>query len=818
MNSIVKIGVSLVSLLCLSKAWTQTFTDVAAIQGINVFPTTALINGAGVSFYDFNQDGWDDLSFVMEGSAPEFFFNNNGNFQPAPILIPNNRETKQLLWVDYDNNGVLDLFIARYDARNQLLHNDGNFNFTDVTLSSGIAPIIDFSWGGSFGDYNKDGFLDLYVCKYALGFGDSTNLRDVNNLYRNNGDGTFTDVTFSAGVSDGIKASFCSVWFDYNNDTWPDLYVVNDRIENATLFRNNADGTFTDVTVSANMTSQLSNFMSGSVADYDNDNDLDLFVSNTSGTTGLSIPPFDLPMLFNNQGDGTFIDAVDSNNLFMENSTWGGVWLDYDNDGNQDLYVATDYLDPNFQNVNSYFFRNLSPNNFVEDTTVFVGNQKGPSFVVARGDFDRNGFYDIVVQNEGNVRPFLLQNSGNTNNFVRITLEGTVSNRFAIGSWIRVFVGGKQYNQYTLCGENYIAQNSQHHIFGLGPQPFVDSVHVEYLSGIVDRYYNLIANQDYHFIEGETSLSFQIQNASNGVLCTGDTLELASPLFDSYFWNTGDTSKAIEVLQAGTYFLTAIDSNGLLNFSDTVQIIESQNPVLAIEKEDVTCYGLADGFIRLALNSSVSDDSIYWSNGMFGDSIINLTPGSYMFTYVDSFLCQYMDVVNIEEPEAINVQKQVNTASPNALGSMLLLVNGGIPPYQLFLNNLAVGTIIQNLDSGMYYLEVVDLNSCAYRDTLFVPYEDTVTTTGIQSSSLFDWKVYPIPSEKLLYINFIEHEGLSVSFTLHNALGQQLVALNHNARIGNNQFVLNLDDLLPGMYYLSFERKGQLFHKKIWKQ
>ena len=244
--------------------------------------------------------------------------------------------------------------------------------------------------------------------------------------------------------------------------------------------------------------------MTASIADYNNDNDFDLFVSNTSG--GL----VDVPKLFYNTGSGYFTDLSSSLGLVMPKTTWGGLWLDYNNDSKQDLYVATAFLDPSAPIGQSYFFKNLLPATFVEDSSLFIGNHSASSNAVSRGDLNNDGFYDIAVQNESPYLPFLWQNSGNSNNYIKISLEGTVSNSMAIGSWIKVFVGGQQYTQYTLCGENYLGQNSQHHIFGVGNASMIDSITVEYTSGIEDKYYNLPVNQNYQFLEGGTVPIFTI--------------------------------------------------------------------------------------------------------------------------------------------------------------------------------------------------------------------------------------------------------------------------------------------------------------------
>jgi hypothetical protein len=189
----------------------QTYNNVLPFYGIEV-RTERSVDwlGSGISFCDFNQDGWDDLTFALTADTQAIFLNNQGILTSSNLNIFNPADTKMILWVDYDDDGLLDLFYTSKGGQIKLYRNSGNLTLTDVTIQAGLATDIMQSFGASFGDYDRDGDLDLYVCKY-IGSGDSTELSDVNNLYRNNGDGTFTDVTFAAGVSNGISPSFLGV-------------------------------------------------------------------------------------------------------------------------------------------------------------------------------------------------------------------------------------------------------------------------------------------------------------------------------------------------------------------------------------------------------------------------------------------------------------------------------------------------------------------------------------------------------------------------------------------------------------------------------
>ena len=714
----------------------QNFNEILSGQGIQLHNDVPNGDnfGAGLSFYDFNQDGWDDLSFGLSTDTLAIYINNQGVFQAAPVRVYNSGVVKMVLWVDYDNDGHLDLFYTNELGNIFLLRNDGNLGFTDETVTAGLSNQAAANTGASFGDYDRDGDLDLYVCKYK-GLGDSTLLKDVNNLYRNNGDGTFTDVTFNAGVSDGVGTSFMSVWIDINKDAWPDLFIINDRNNwvNA-LYMNNGDGTFTNNASSAGLTMPFQSPMTASFADYDNDDDMDLFISNTSNASVIPGAVVDYPFFFVNQNDGTFINEASNNNLLLEHTNWGGLWLDYDNDQDQDLYVATDFL--NFfttPSVRNYFLINNYPNGFVEDSTVIIGSDAGESHAVARGDFNRDGFYDMAVHVDKPSYADLWMNSGNSNNYVKITLEGTVSNKFAIGSWIAVFVNGQKFTEYTYCGENYLGQNSQHHIFGTGSAILVDSVHIEYVSGIIDKYYNLAVNQEYQFTEGETKHDVHIELHGNNPFCQRDSVVLTVPNLVSYLWSNGDTTQSIVVFDGGTYSLSAIDSQGISVKSDSITLVRIDNPQLEAELYNPTCYSSNDGQIILSVQNQGQPYISQWSNGQIGDLLTNLSADWYTLTYQDTFACIYKDSFELIAPLPLNVQVNVLPETDMTFASIQLLVNGGTAPYILMLDGNSVGINIDSIAAGNYLLEVLDSLGCLLELHIVVPFEEDSVISELSS-------------------------------------------------------------------------------------
>ncbi len=690
----------------------QVFTDISPIQGLTSLNYSSDLFGSGMSSYDFNQDGWDDLSFVLENDTQKIYLNNHGVFELAPFSIFSFGQNKQLLWVDYDNDYDLDIFLIKKDGVNILFQNDGNFQFTDVTLNSGLSMDVAANTSASFADYDLDGFLDMYVCKYTAA-GDSTNLAHLNNLYRNNGNGTFTDVTFNSGMDNYLAPTLQSIWLDYNNDGLPDLFVVNDRAnwENK-FYENNGDGTFSNVTAPTQTAMIGRDPMSISLGDYNNDGSQDLFVSD-SGT-----PSQPSGTLFSQTVNLAYVNQAFNLGISIPANQWGSTWLDYNNDGYLDLFVATG----DFPISKNFFFRSDSANYFEMDTSIFLEDYFANSFGVAGADFNRDGFSDIAVINISPPSNFLWLNSQNANNYIRISLQGTVSNSMAIGTLIKVYANNQVYSKYTVCGENYMGQNSQHNIFGLGQATIIDSVHVKYLSGIIDKYYNLAVNQEYQFTEGETKQDVYLDINGNNPFCQGDSVVLAAPNLVSYHWSTGDTTQSIVVFDSGTYSLSAIDSQGISVKSDSVTLVRIDDPFVEAELYNPNCNASNDGQIIVSIQNQGLPYTAQWGNGQLGDSLTNLSAGWYTLTIQDSLACTYKDSFELIAPFPLNVQSDILPETDTSFGSIQLLVNGGTAPYSLTLDGDAVGLNIDSVASGNYLVEVLDSLGCSLELHIEVPH------------------------------------------------------------------------------------------------
>lgn len=311
----------------------QTFTNEAINEGIDItynpFNSTTYFGG-GISFVDFNSDGLDDISVSTYLNGDLKFYQNNGTgfteLSTFSILTDNTDEVKQISWIDYDNDGDQDAYIISAQGKSILYRNDGSNTFTDVTSSAGLSSFTNYpAYGVAWADINHDSYLDFYIVFWKL----SPTYNNI--LYKNNGDGTFTDITTSAGVGNMDGISFMPTFIDINNDKYPDLYVVNDKNTGNRLYKNNGDETFTDISVSSG-TNLAMGAMGVAVGDYDNNGFLDIYVSN-SPTVGNK--------LLKNNGNETFTDVSISAGVTFNKIGWGVNFVDYDNDGHLDVYAAS---------------------------------------------------------------------------------------------------------------------------------------------------------------------------------------------------------------------------------------------------------------------------------------------------------------------------------------------------------------------------------------------------------------------------------------------------------------------------------------------
>lgn len=749
----------------------QTFENIAPQMGINHTVNTQLqYGGHGCGFYDFDNDGWDDITFIQENDSVILYRNNEGVFELIPSVAFQFGQIRQALWVDYDNDGDNDLFMTATSGNSRLYNNDGNFNFTDVTVLAGISTAIANNFGVSFADYDLDGYLDFYLARYQLS-GDFNNPSHVNALYKNNGDGTFTDMTLFAGVADSIQPTFMGAWIDIDRNGLPDLYVINDRsLWGNSMYLNNGDGTFTDITSICGAEMFGEDPMGVTFGDYDNDGDIDILLSNGG-------PPTKPPRLYTNNGNTYFIENAGPMGISVPVTfmcTWGGTWIDIDNNTFQDLYLTTGLLMPASGEVRNYLFRSNSAQSFTDSPQLFTGNHIAASYSVARGDIDNDGYADMIVQNAKNFNSFIWKNNfgpSTGNNYIKITLQGTISNSMAIGSWITLYCQGNEYTHYTRCGESFISQDSQHHIFGLGNYQVVDSIVVDYPSGVSDVYYNVSVNQHLYLTESETANFALVNPANSSLICTTSNVSLTAPSFSTYLWSTGETTQSISITQSGYYYVTAWDANGFPHTSDTLTFTVLPNPYVLHQVQHNLCFGDENGAVQLEVFNANPNFVISWSNGATGLTQTNLASGFYSYSYLDEFGCSYSDQFTLNSGDELLVFTETTTQTSFESGSLQVFALGGMPPYVFQLNGEPFINNPIDLDSGTYVLTVTDANGCSYEDSVTVDFLDVSSIVQIDAATLIAYP-NPVRGNRVCFsgfdvsnvVGFVDERGRAIDF------------------------------------------------------
>lgn len=484
------------------------FEDVATQVGVN-YSYGDSEYGGGVSFADFNNDGWDDITYATEDGAQIYFFeNNNGVFNLVTLNgISNTYKTKQVIWIDYDNDGDKDLFVTAIEGVNEFYRNDGGMNFTNISSTIGFFQTDLFTYGTSFGDIDNDGDLDAFISNRT-----STEQNQRNYLYRND-EGTFVDITQSSGIpiedeegNENSQLSFCTMFFDYNKDGFQDIYLANDKTDNINrLYKNLGNGTFEDVSVASGSGIAV-NAMTTTLGDYNNDGWFDIYITNTQSSQAGNGN-----VLLKNNGDGTFTNVAEETGTTFNSLAWGAVFLDADNDTLLDLYVSGGFDGSIGSFLSAAFYHQQNDETFVIPQNIGFENDTRKSFSNAIGDINNDGKPDIIVCNDTE-NNFLWENkTTNTNNWLKVKLEGVTTNRDGIGNTIEIFINGRSQYRYTLAGEGYISQNSYHEFFGLGEATEVDYVKVTWTgTNTEDIIYDVNANQSITIKEG------------NGVLTSDD--------------------------------------------------------------------------------------------------------------------------------------------------------------------------------------------------------------------------------------------------------------------------------------------------------
>lgn len=669
---------SILAIFTVGLSYAQNFVYVTNSQGIAVQSGNSEY-GHGVSFYDFNQDGLDDLTIGTEGQGIYLYVNNGGNFVLQEIL-GSAHDTKQVVWADFDRDQDLDLLVTNDFGPLMLFECNDAGQLVNIAAEIGLTQTETArTFGASWGDYNRDGWPDLYVCNYTL-YESPTNW-----LFKNLG-GTFEDVTAFAGVGDGYKPSFQAVWTDVNSDGWPDLHVVNDKEPTNGLYLNNGDETFTDISVSSGANISVDG-MNNSIVDIDHDGDLDFYIANNASGNSL----------LRNNGDNTFTDITAEAGLLVNRFCWGSLWIDYDNDADHDIFVATSTPVLNNQNP---FYQCNDDGNWTQYQSVFLTPNQVLSYSPTKGDFNNDGYYDMLVGNASPNANGLWRNTGGSNNYFKLTLIGTASNLDGIGTWIEYNFDQEHRVAYTTSGENYLGQNSQHLIFGFKQAEKAKDIVVHWPSGWNDTIPSIEPGVHLYLEEGITYQNHI--NASTFSACYGNTVTLDAGIHDTYLWSDGSTSQTLDVSISG-YYSVETTKFGLETTSDPVLCVIHPLPDFPVTIQQPLCHDSSDGTIIVT-----GATTTIWEDGSTENALSNITAGTYSCEWYDVYGCSRDTIITVNGPQPISYSSSISDASCFGYddGEISLNISGGTGEYVVNPN------VFTDLMSGDFAYQITDENGC----------------------------------------------------------------------------------------------------------
>lgn len=665
--------------------------------------------GTGMSAADFNLDGLEDLTFANStGSVVIYAQLEEGGFELAHE-ISGEGAPQGVAWFDADGDDDLDLMVARRFAPMEL-HINEEGTFVESAEVHGIPQSNEWEVRGlAVADYDNDGDLDVYVCMYH----DGTSGLSENLLLNNDGSGDFTDVALEAGVGNGLKHTFQGVWFDYDGDDDLDLWVINDRqvFPNA-LYENLGNGIFQEVAESVGLAQSIS-AMTATIGDPDNDGDHELFCTDVENE----------PNVFLEKVGGYYTSVGPVNGLDGSRYSWGACWVDADGDMWSDLMVAT-YRFPNSLPYDNYYYQNVAEGVLFEDLTEEIWpNEQTQLYCLAACDFNHDLAPDVV--GFGNM-PYvqMLENQNTLSNGggrrLAVQLCGTESNRWAVGAEIHVHAAGLSQMQIVTCGSDYMTQQSWRRFFGLADAQIVDSVVVDWPSGLRETWFDVPVGSNLRLVEGSSTAELMVI----GSPCASDSAWLVFP-WESENWKVNGQfveGDSILISGSGSFVAECSWMGGLFQWTDSLDWLELPPHQVTVEWTEPPCAG-EPGWVGWTTDSSLSvllDGEEYPPTAL---NVAQLAGEFVLQTANASSGCTQLHSFALPEPSPLGLYLDYQPAlCPEDVPEAIAIGYGGSPGYLVNWN----GSDPAMLQEGWIDLTLTDDQGCVIDSSFLVEIPDPI--------------------------------------------------------------------------------------------
>ncbi len=751
-----------------------------------------------VGIADMNADGLDDIIRLENAKnlTIEYQLTNN-QFQNYTFGNVSNDQQWNIAVADVDNNGFNDILVGGLmDGMKILKANDFGTNYDDFLLPDSYF----FSQGSNFSDINNDGYADVFVC----------NDNGENRIWRNDGLGNFfvadSWIDMSTSPPSDNSGNYASVWTDFDNDCDLDLYIskcragVNDpndprRINQLFV---NENGVFTEAAETYGLKNGLQSWTSD-FQDIDNDGDLDCFIVNHDAFC----------QLFENVGNGMYNDITLESGLNITTNHLQGMLRDFDNDGFVDVLVAGNEGYEYYQNNGDQTFQSIDG---------LFGNYLMSTFAV--GDLNHDGFLDIY---SGSLTSddVLWINDHNNNHYFAVNLVGNSSNINALGARLELFGPWGTQIREVRSGESYGIMNSYTQLFGLGEADYIDSLVVKWPSGLKEVFETPYIDQFLTIVENDCA--YPGNNIfSNGItiVCSGEELNLNAPAGDQYLWSTGDVTQQLAVNQGGTYYVTVTNNNGCSTISNPINITQDpdETPVISVSGPTTFCSG---GTVVLFTSEA---QNYQWSTGSSSPSIVVFQSGEFSVTvpgYCNDFTSDTVAVNVITVPDEPVVENDTITSIP---GFAILTATGN--NLQWFSDQISVvvlgtgpefETPLLTETTAFYVEDTIEIDGAICKSDRVEVFAVVDTTTSIIHTKLENGVlIYPNPAHQEVIVEFLNEVASEVQLDLKDVNGKVVYSKKFGSGINTQKQNIPLLNLPSGIYFLSIlSNEERWIHKLI---